>query len=135
MFSIRFKQLRELEGMTQRDAAVALKVSNGTIGNWESGKRTPDATMLMFIADYFHVSVDYLIGHDSPSVLPSPTYQITPHEQALIEAYRNHPDLCSAVDRLLEVAPLSPEDEANNRTVPAVVEAVLDIKKEGVPTK
>ena len=135
MFSIRFKQLRELEGMTQRDAAVALKVSNGTIGNWESGKRTPDATMLMLIADYFHVSVDYLIGHDTPSSAPAPSIPITLHELQLIEAYRNHPALCSAVDRMLEVAPLSPEDEANNRTVSAVAEAVLDIKKEGVLTK
>lgn len=135
MFSIRFKQLRELEGMTQRDAAVALKVSNGTIGNWESGKRTPDATMLMLIADYFHVSVDYLIGHDTPSSAPAPSIPITLHELQLIEAYRNHPALCSAVDRMLEITPPSSEDEANARTVSAVVEALRAEEKESVPTR
>ncbi len=41
--------------------AKDLSVSQGTIGNWESGNRTPDALMLKKIADYYDCSLDYLL--------------------------------------------------------------------------
>lgn len=36
---------------------------------WETDKRTPDVDMLKKIADYFHVSVDYLIGNKNESAI------------------------------------------------------------------
>lgn len=132
---LRLRSLRERRGFSQKEFAAEMDLPTATYNQYETGKRTPDIEMLMRFADYFSVTVDFLIGHDTPASPPVSSFSLTPHEQALIEAYRNHPALCSAVDRLLEVAPLSPEDEANARTVSAVVEAVLDIKKEGVLTK
>lgn len=68
MFRIRLKELREEKGMNQRELAAALHVSPGTIGMWESGAREPQKIeMLQGIANYFHVSTDYLLGNvDDP---------------------------------------------------------------------
>jgi len=40
-FADRFKQLREESGLTQEELARRLGVSKGTVGNYESGARTP----------------------------------------------------------------------------------------------
>ncbi|MGN1346450.1 MAG: helix-turn-helix domain-containing protein [Eubacteriales bacterium] len=64
MFREKLKEIRKREGITQQEAARRLGVSLGAVGNWESGKRTPDAEMLGRIADTFGVSVDYLLGRE-----------------------------------------------------------------------
>ena len=68
MFSERLKELRKMRELTQRDTAEIFNVSYGAVGNWESGQRIPDTDTLKRIADYFHVSLDYLLGHtDNPA--------------------------------------------------------------------
>lgn len=54
--------LRNLKGLNQRDFAKALGVSNGAVAMWETNKRQPDLDMLRKIAEYFKVSVDFIIG-------------------------------------------------------------------------
>ena len=71
MFSTRLKELRKKTQLTQSEFARRFKISNGAIGNWESGKRQPDSETLSALADFFHVSVDYLLGRtDSPAHSP-----------------------------------------------------------------
>lgn len=68
MFKDRFKEVRSAHNLTQREVAGVFHVSNGTIGNWESGNRIPDTDTLSRIADYFNVTVDYLLGRtDDPT--------------------------------------------------------------------
>lgn len=62
MISARLKKLREEAGLSQKDLAKRLDVASSTIAMYESNKRTPDANMLEKIADFFEVSVDYLLG-------------------------------------------------------------------------
>jgi transcriptional regulator with XRE-family HTH domain len=62
MISKRLKSLREDKDMSQKDLAGAIGVSPSTIGMYESNKRTPDSEMLNRLADFFDVSVDYLLG-------------------------------------------------------------------------
>ena len=64
MFSLRLQELRKTKGFTQVQLASALSVSSGTIAMWETAKRTPDSAMLIRLADFFDVSVDYLLGRD-----------------------------------------------------------------------
>lgn len=67
MFSDRLKYLRSTEDLTQRDLANKLGITSGAVGMYESGKRFPDNAILNKIADYFHVSTDYLLGRtDDP---------------------------------------------------------------------
>lgn len=62
MFAERLKELRKSKGITQTEFAKIFNISNGTIGNWESGNRIPDTEMLKMLADFFNVSIDYLVG-------------------------------------------------------------------------
>lgn len=71
MFQIRLKKLREDAGFTQAALSKKLGVSQGTIGNWESGTREPNLDTLQQIANYFHVSTDYLLGKTD---IPGPGY-------------------------------------------------------------
>lgn len=70
MFKDVLKQLRTNKGVTQEDVAKALGVSTATIGNYELGIRIPkDDKMWMQLANFFNVSVDYLMGNTSSTIL------------------------------------------------------------------
>ena len=62
MFAKRLKELRKGKKISQIRLAEMLGVSQATITFWETGKRDPDVSMLMKIADIFGVSTDYLLG-------------------------------------------------------------------------
>jgi len=65
---LRIKELREQRGLSQASLASSLGVAQNTLSNWENAKRAPDSEKLIRIADYFAVSVDYLLGRAvSPS--------------------------------------------------------------------
>lgn len=67
MLQVRLKEMREKKGISQAQLAMAIGISQSTVGMWESGKSVPKYHVLMKIADYFHVSVDYLTGKsDTP---------------------------------------------------------------------
>ncbi len=61
-FSLKLKELREERGFSQAQLAKALNVGVGSVGMWESTDRIPPAKKLVKIAEYFHVSTDYLLG-------------------------------------------------------------------------
>lgn len=63
MFSHRLRQLRLEWGMTQAALAKHLGVSQGTVGNWEGGKREPDFTTVARLAALFGTTADDLIGN------------------------------------------------------------------------
>lgn len=56
------KSLREERKMLQKELAVMLKVTCGTISNYENDVHFPDEDSLRRIADIFDVSVDFLLG-------------------------------------------------------------------------
>lgn len=68
MFAENLKRIRTKNGISQAELAKALHISQGTVGNWETGKRTPDTDMLKTISRFFRVTVDELIGntHEPP---------------------------------------------------------------------
>lgn len=74
MFRIRLKELREARGLSQYSFADAFGISQSTIGNWEAGKREPNFDTMQRLADFFGVSVDYLLGRESaPDGPPAPS--------------------------------------------------------------
>ena len=62
-FKDRLKELRTAKGISQQELADMLNVHAMTISGYERGIRRPNFEMLDEIADYFDVSVDYLIGN------------------------------------------------------------------------
>ncbi len=61
-FSLRIKELREERGLSQAKLARELNVGTGSVGMWESAGEIPPVKKLLVIADYFGVSLDYLVG-------------------------------------------------------------------------
>lgn len=59
----RLKELRKQKKYNQERLAMELNVSQATISAYETGECTPDLEMLIRIANYFNVSVDYLVGN------------------------------------------------------------------------
>ena len=91
MLSIKLKDLRMKSNITQRQFAEILKVSAGTVGNWESGTREPDLVMLKKIANYFNVSTDYLLDNENniQTNRNNITNGYSTEEQQLIEDFRS----------------------------------------------
>ena len=58
----RIKDLREDRDLRQIDLAEATGIDQRTISNYESGKTNPDSEALIRLADFFGVSIDYLVG-------------------------------------------------------------------------
>ncbi|MCX8130396.1 MAG: helix-turn-helix domain-containing protein [Clostridia bacterium] len=61
-FSTVLKQLREERQLSQKIIAEFLGITRQAIASYELGKREPDYDILRKLADYFGVSVDYLLG-------------------------------------------------------------------------
>lgn len=61
-FSSRMKGLRKEQKMTQQDLADTFSVRVRTYQGYEYGESYPDVAKLIAIADFFDVSLDYLVG-------------------------------------------------------------------------
>lgn len=61
----RIRELMKEEGLNQVRLADKIGVKQNTISAWLLGKKEPCITSLWLLADYFNVSVDYLIGRIS----------------------------------------------------------------------
>ncbi|MFM9328317.1 helix-turn-helix domain-containing protein [Paenibacillus mesotrionivorans] len=57
--------LREKRGLTQEDLANKIGISRASLSHYEKNRREPDYTTMTKLADFFHVSVDYLLGRTS----------------------------------------------------------------------
>ncbi|WBW95283.1 helix-turn-helix domain-containing protein [Oceanirhabdus sp. W0125-5] len=66
-FGDRLKYLRENKQLLSKEFAKEMNVEPATVTNWEKGKRFPKDDMLVKIADYFDVTLDYLLGRTDSS--------------------------------------------------------------------
>lgn len=58
----RLRQLREDMDLRQIDVANATGIDQKTLSNYETGKTNPDSYSLIKLADFYHTSIDYLVG-------------------------------------------------------------------------
>lgn len=61
-FGERVKQLRLNKGLTQLDLAKKLYVDNSSISKWETKNVIPETEIIKRIAEFFNVTISYLIG-------------------------------------------------------------------------
>lgn len=67
---MRLKEIRKLKGISQVKLAFDLNTNQNTISRYETGEREPGISELIKIADYFDVSIDYLLERtDNPNIL------------------------------------------------------------------
>lgn len=142
MFRIRLRELREAKGYkSQQSFADAFGVAQSTVGNWEAGKRQPNYETTIRLAQFFEVTVDYLIGNNKPdmhstlfreglanalenmrNVLAGDEGYIEDYYELYALAESSYPlslaDACIAADKIGEtVSSLLGEDERSNAAV------------------
>ena len=83
MIGLRISELRKKKGVTQKDVANFLGVTNKTYSAYETGRNQMSYEMLCKLTDYFDVSTDYLLGRceNMPSFLSE-------SERELVDCYR-----------------------------------------------
>lgn len=62
MLPQRLKELRKETGLTQKEIANQIHVGQNSYSNWENGNRKPTAEITSKLAEFFNVSIDYLLG-------------------------------------------------------------------------
>lgn len=59
---MRLREIRKQRGVSQLKLAMDLHTNQNTISRYETGEREPGIAELIKLADYFDISVDYLLG-------------------------------------------------------------------------
>ena len=62
--NFRLKELRKQRNISQLKLALDLNMNQNTISRYENMERQADYETLIRFADYFHVSLDYLLGRE-----------------------------------------------------------------------
>lgn len=74
----KIRELRKQNKLTQTDLAVICNTTTSNISGWELGKWQPDNEALLKLADFFGVSVDYLLEREEQKNLVAyPNHEIT----------------------------------------------------------
>lgn len=90
----RIRELRKHKDLTMKDLGSQIGVSESTVSLYENDKRQPDQDTLLRIADYFQVSIDYLLGrtdvkHIAMQSDKAPSPSVTDEEKALLGYFRS----------------------------------------------
>ena len=88
----RLKMLRKSAGLKQKELGKIIGVAPNTVSQYETGKTEPNDDIKLAMADYFKVSMDYLLGKSNDPGLDSKTpstlaAQITKEGIEAIHAY------------------------------------------------
>ena len=78
-------ELRQDRGLTQKELGDILCVSSGTISNYENGVHLPDVDKVIALANYFHVTTDYLLGRTSSNLPVELLQQAITNEKTLCD--------------------------------------------------
>ena len=94
-FAEKLRMLRKQKGLSQGEVARRLHFQRATYGQYEQGRRHPDYETLIKIADFYDISVDYLLGRESfaqvidiKEALEDPTKSVTWGDQKLSDEER-----------------------------------------------
>ncbi len=109
----RLKQLREEAGFSQNKLAKLIGIQQSSLNRYESGFSNPTPETLLWFADYFDVSMDYIFGRtDKPQ---GKTYKYKP---------RLDPDMAKFVEMCFE-----PGTRANKELKASILKMVSEDKK------
>ena len=114
-FKNRLYELRMQKGLSQAELAKAIGVSAGTIGMYESGSRMPSRLTQEKLADYFNVTLDYLMGKEIGSI-----YYLNPETAKIAQQIYEDPDLHALFDAA---------EDANPKDMKMAAELLRRLKK------
>ena len=87
-FSVRIQTLMKEHALSQKDLADKVHLSPSALSRYLSGERIPNVELLLQLANYFQVSVSYLLGETEERHLIPP---LLPDEKTVLEIYRSLP--------------------------------------------
>lgn len=79
---MRLKELREQNGISQREIAEVIGCRQNSLYRYEIGEREPSIEVIKKLASFFGVTVDYLVGHDAEA------FEVSEYEKQLVLAAR-----------------------------------------------
>lgn len=84
------RMLRESHGISQQKLADAIGISQQSVNKYENHQTQPDIVTLIQMADFFHTSVDFLIGHSEAQAESEgvPVLKLNADEIRLVNQYR-----------------------------------------------
>ncbi|MBQ9756081.1 MAG: helix-turn-helix transcriptional regulator [Clostridia bacterium] len=86
-FANRLRALRKERNLTQLQLAKMLNVSINSYSQYELGNTEPKYENLKKLADFFCVSIDYLLGSNYKTTAGQLTDQLTPDERELLSCF------------------------------------------------
>lgn len=92
MFYDKYCELCRQKGISPSAAAIEMGINKGTVSIWKSKGTTPQTAILGKIADYFGVSVDYLLGNEPKEKTPAETGERTISDEDIMFALFNGAD-------------------------------------------
>lgn len=85
----RLKELRQEKKLSQKEIAKEMSISEKTLSRWENGESQIKPEKAQQLADYFGVSVGYLLGYES-----NPLERL----KSLVDELKEHKDLLGVLD-------------------------------------
>lgn len=82
---MRIRELRKAKKVTMKELGNMIGVAESTMSLYETGKRKPDPETLSRLADYFNVSVDYLLGRDEGQPPAAPKYSTDQRKEIVLK--------------------------------------------------
>lgn len=110
--------LRKQKGVNQDTVAEACNISRVSLARYENGTRTPIIEIASRLADYYGVSVDYILGRDEAA---------QPADEAQRDQPKHGPETQAIIDQIL--AKLSQLDASDRRTIESNIDFLIAQKK------
>lgn len=113
----RMKDIMEKEGLKPKQVAAELGLSNSSFTDWSKGKGSPSVNALTKFADYFHVSLDYLVRGVEYSNVKQLDFS-NPQDRELLDKFHQlTPELQTKLLGYIEgmLAVLPKEEDENKR--------------------
>lgn len=99
MIGERIRERRKELGMTQDELANKVGVKKTSISNYEVNTNSPPEKIIIKLMEALNCDANYLFADCDKQI----KIAITPHEERLIKAYRQMPEMHLAIDRLLGI--------------------------------
>ena len=86
---LRLKEIRQIKGLKASEVAEKLSITKNSLSEWESGKRIPPCERIIQLADFYNVSVDYLLGRDEG--FENNTESLKPVSKSMLSIHHGRP--------------------------------------------
>ena len=109
---MKIKELRIKKGLTQQQVANDLNINRMKYNHYELGNSEPNIETLIKLSDYYHTTVDEILGHEVPYLINKS--QFTQTQLKIIDKLKTlSEETCQRIDAYIEGAKIAEEEKRN----------------------